>query len=391
LDDRGIGCNGVLGAGEWDLGRAAHISGGAGLVVVAAKWNGQLLQLGVALPSVVEMVGRSEAIVVTAPPSGQTVVEKGLAVSTAFEPRQRISTFRVGRVVGKCWRFEGDKNSLLADAEGIRAAASVSGDGGLGFVVAEYVIPLNRLVEEPKEGMEFPLGVFVVNLPSRHEWRDAVRWPWGCGDWEDFNESLLCEHPDGWGRVRVGQRSRSREELWLPELTQAPVLDGEIEVGAWKDAAVTATPLVGTGGAELRIGTHGARLFLAMTCRTPRASGAPTSLELYFDPAGDGGLLPRQDDRLIVVSAQEGRSVMMRWQPPLSAEDRKVITREGKWLDPTPSRSEGVMRTTGEGMVAEVAVSLEELGLMPDAMPESIGLMVRLIYEGELTIGAGKE
>lgn len=45
-----------------------------------------------------------------------------------------------------------------------------------------------------------------------------------------------------------------------------------------------------------------------------------------------------------------------------------------------------MVQTNGDRIVAEAAVPLSELGLSQENPPQSLGLMLRLIYDSRLTI-----
>lgn len=388
LDERGTGCNGILGADEWNLDNALILDTPAGALIVAAKWDGYLLSVVAALPAVADIIGRSEVVLTVAPASAsEGLPQRSRACLIGWDGRLHVPTLQWAEASGRNWRWRDVTEDVPVEEAGFRGALSMSGDGGLPFVVAEYTVRLASLVDEPRAGLRLPLAVFFTNLPPTHETTDAFRWPWGRGAATDFNTSLLSEHPDGWGVARWGPRPRSRTELPLPELAQSPVPDGRIADQEWRGAAVLHDDFLRDGTCEVRAGVSAGRLFLAFSCRTLRRGVSARALEIYADPAGDGGLLPRPDDRLIVLDAEPGaRPVILRWEPPASATADKIVTPEGQWVDPSPSRTEGMLQTDGDRIVAEAAVPLSELALSQNSPPQALGLMLRLIYDSRLVI-----
>ncbi len=388
LDERGTGCNGILGADEWNLDNALVLDTPAGALIVAAKWDGYLLSVVAALPAVADIIGRSEVVLTVAPERASAgLPQRSRACLIGWDGRLHVPTLQWAEVGGRSWRWRDVTEDVPIEEAGFRGALSMSGDGGLPFVVAEYTVRLASLVDEPRQGLRLPLAVFFTNLPPTHECADVLRWPWGRGAATDFNDSLLSEHPDGWGAARWGARPRNRTELPLPELAQSPVPDGRIAEQEWQGAAILHDDFLRDGTCEVRAGISEGRLFLGFSCRTLRRGVTTRALEIYADPAGDGGLLPRPDDRLIILGAEQGaRPMILRWEPPASAAVDKIVTPEGQWVEPSPSRSEGMVQTNGDRIVAEAAVPLSELGLSQENPPQSLGLMLRLIYDSRLTI-----
>lgn len=391
MDETGATCNGVLGPEEWDFGNALALDTPAGPLLISAKWTGKLLYVAAALPATSSLVGRFEAILTLAPSddSSNGLPSSARATAVGWDVRREISTTRRGEPAGRDWRWVNVSEGATLDQVGVRGALSPKGDGSLRFVAAEYVLALVPLVQ-PSPGSRLRAALFITNLPPKHESTDAVRWPWGWGVAVPYNEAMISEHPDGWGVVRPGGHARSRGELCLPELLAAPVLDGQIGDGEWQGAAVLRDSVLGSGLIELRAGLKNGRFFLAMVCHTLRRNPIPQQLEVYLDPVGDGGLLPRDDDRLVLLTAPGGPASLMSWKLPPSQAGQKVVTPEGQWQEAKPSRAEGMIQARDNQVVAEVAIPLDEIGLAQDALPETFRLMARLVYDSELTIEVPK-
>ncbi|MCD6351410.1 MAG: hypothetical protein J7M26_04735 [Armatimonadetes bacterium] len=381
--------NGLLGSGEWDLAHASLTQTPAGPLFVAASWNGELLSIMAALPAVSQLIGRTEVIMTLAPkPASSALPAHARAGRLGWDGRLHVSVLHVGESHGRSWRWrEVDPEQTPFDEVGLVGAMTEKGDGSLPFVVAEWTVSLSSLGLKPSAGLKLPLAVFFVNLPPAQETSDSVRWPWGHSRAQNYNLSFLSEHPDGWGTVAIGSKTVTAEELGAPHLEQAPTLDGVLEEKEWQPAPAARETFLHQGHTLVRVGTYGGRLFVGIECQTLRLGVRPRAVEVYVDPAGDGGLLPRSDDRLVRITAETMRAVIYHWQPPASAKEDQVVTPEGMWVDPRPSRGEGMLRKKKGLVTAEVAVPLVELGLTADKLPERIGLLVKLIYDASFKIG----
>lgn len=378
-------CNGLLGPGEWEVASAWRAASPAGPLLVMAKWEGGLLYVAVALPAVPDITGRTQAILTIAPPGPAkgALPKSARAFLAGWDGRLHVPASRLGMPRGRRWRWRDVKPEEGMEDLGFLAALSPAGDGALNFAVAEFAVRLADLGIQAQPGLQIPAAVFVRGLPPRDRCKDVVRWPWGYGASEDFNSSLLCEHPDGWAEIVVGEGEAALGRVVASPLARAPALDGRIDEAEWDGGTVLRNNWLGAGWIQFRAGVRGGRLFFALACKPPRSNVRAEALECFIDPEGDGGLLARPDDRLLRLEAGDNRASIWRWEPPPTAEEDKIVTPEGRWENTGPSRAEGVLRAEGDVVIGEMAVPLSELGISDADLPKAMRLMLRLVYLSE--------
>ena len=368
--------DGTFSEEEWDLSAASAVETPVGPLVVAAQQTRERLLVCGLLPSASVMSGATQVVITAAGPRG----EPALGVALQWDPRLETSEAYRGVLRGRSWAWQ----KADTEAEGhLEASGAVSpnGDGSWQFVTAEATF--SRAALGLVGGEETAaLAVFVRELPRAHGGEDAIYWPAAHGLGIDASECMLCENPDGWGVARPGLTRAQRAQIALPELPGAPCVDGKIADGEWAAAGELCNDFLALARCPLRVGVCNGALYLAARCELPRRGLDDPRMEIFLDPAGDGGLLPRPDDRLVTLSAStEGtKATLMRWEPPAEALAAGTITREGKWIATAPIAAQAAFRVETNGLSAEAKVPLEVLGLDAERLPEKFGMLVRLLY-----------
>ncbi|MCX7597631.1 MAG: hypothetical protein N2512_02000, partial [Armatimonadetes bacterium] len=155
-----------------------------------------------------------------------------------------------------------------------------------------------------------------------------------------------------------------------------------IEESEWAGATELSNDFLGVARCPLWVGLHDGALLLAASCQLPRPGLRDPRLEIFVDLAGDGGLLPRPDDRMLCLAQDTGgtKATLLRWEPPQGALAAGVVTREGMWTAPAPVAAEAVFHVAGTTVRAEAKVPLRLLGLDAQRLPKNFGLLVRLLY-----------
>lgn len=367
--------NGVISEGEWDCSAARTIETPIGPFVIAAQHVEGSLQVCVALPAVNLVSGDTEVLLAAAPPTG----DRALAVALRWDPRQSVSRASKGTLRGRNWAWH--RLDRGGDAQpGVFGALSPNGDGAWQFLAAEASFATETLGLGPQDATAL-LAVFVRGLPKAHSGEDAIYWPAAHGPATEASECMLCENPDGWAKIRPAAARARRKEIPLPELSAAPCIDGMIEEGEWSSATELSNDFLGLAQCPLWIGLRDGALHLAASCQLPRRGLANPRLEIFVDPADDGGLLPRPDDRMLCLSQDAGgaKGTLLRWEPSVDTLAAGIITREGKWTATGPVAVDAAFHVTGETVCTEAKVPLRTLGLDPQQLPENFGLLVRLL------------
>lgn len=368
--------DGIFSDEEWDLSAASIAETPVGPLVVAAQQAGEFLQVCALLPAANVMSGATKVIITAARPSGDPAV----GVALQWDPRLEVCQASVGALRGRSWTWQqisGQAESPL----GTTGAVSPNGDGSWQFVTAEATFPKGVLGLKDR-GDTAALAVFVLNLPRAHCGEDAIYWPAAHGHAIEASECMLCENPDGWGAARPGSARARRTEITLPALPAAPRIDGQIEDGEWAVAAELRNDFLGLAQCHLRAGLNSGTIYLAASCNVPRQGLSNPRLEIFVDPAGDGGLLPRPDDRMVCLSHDTGgtTSTLFRWEPPEHALADGVVTKEGRWMATAPVASQAAYRLEANKICVEAALPLDVLGLAAERLPDKFGLLVRLLY-----------
>lgn len=196
---------------------------------------------------------------------------------------------------------------------------SESGDGAWRYPVFEFAIPLSEI--DVAEGDEIGFAV-SVNLPAesprppqtRSEATDLVRWPLGRTVYTGGKSSSFGTHPDQWGDLVMGPRTRGDGRLGAPEVAQAPVLDGRLAEGEWKGADSRTSELASGVSQTLYVQRSTSDLCLALVSRSDLGTQRDQVVEVYLDPDGDEGLWPRSDDLLLrITQAQPPKLEAFRW------------------------------------------------------------------------------
>lgn len=372
--------NGLISEGEWGCSAAKTIETPVGPLVVDAQHLEGSLQVCVMLPAVNIVSGDTEVLVAAAPPTG----DRALAVALRWDPRQRISRASKGTLLGRNWAWQ--RLARGSDARpGVSGALSPNGDGAWQFLAAEASFATETLGLGPKDTTA-RLAVFVRGLPRAHSDEDAIYWPAGHGPATEASECMLCENPDSWAKIRPAAVRTQRKEIPLPELPTAPRIDGIVEEGEWSSATGLRNDFLGIAQCPLWIGLHHGALHLAASCQLPRRGLTNPRLEIFVDPTGDGGLLPRPDDRMLCLSQDAGgaKSTLLRWQPSVDTLAAGIITRQGKWTTAAPIAVDAAFHVTDATVCVEAKVPLRALGLDPQQLPENFGLLVRLIYRWQV-------
>jgi hypothetical protein len=375
--------DGALYPGEWHPDRSRFFETEAGPMLLTASWNEGLLRLAVALLAVPAAGPQLKAdLFLAGQQAGGSAAMQ--ALSLRWDARLHRSFCWAGRFAGGQWRWTKLAPGSQLQRSGFQAGLSAQGDGSWPFVVAEYVVPLGGLL--PPASAELKACLFITGLPARAGCDDALYWPAGHGPGVSCDEVLLCEHPDGWGTVRPAADGLRKGELLLGRLVSTPRLDGRLEPSEWAGSGEAEMAFLGLGKAALHVGLAGERLLVGIWCRPPRRGLAAPRLEICLDPQGDGGLLPRPDDRLLVLQGQPPRATLRRWAMPPGKRNEGIVSQEGSWRDEEACHAEGVVRAEEGTIAAEIAVPLRDLGLEAVKLPARLGLLVRLVYHSELAL-----
>lgn len=187
---------------------------------------------------------------------------------------------------------------------GPRARGNSNGDGAWSYPVFEFAIPLDQLSDRGKRleqiGFMARVQTFGRGKPlpmPLTPTREAIYWPDGRSAYGITNSAPLGLRPDAWGHLRVSAND-PEPGLAVP-LASGPVrVDGQIGLKEWQGATRTEYRFPGNQYRVLRVLRDEQRVYVAVRTRLARGLKADESCGLYLDPAADGGLRPRSDDRL---------------------------------------------------------------------------------------------
>ncbi len=378
-----LALDGALMSTEWDLSAALKGDTPAGPMLLVGRWQDSGLAIGVGLPWVPEISPRTEVVLVLGPqPSDAAgLPASARAYKIGWDARRHRNLLWVGLPAGKKWKWRKVEEADQQLRKGFRGGIGSMGDGGVQFAAAEFLIPLTGPLAPAGGSKELTGAAFVLHLPLKAEARDAVFWPPAHSVGYARTESLLLEHPDGWGTLVTDENLKTRKNLLLTALSAAPEIDGTLASGEWDGAARQDLAFPGVGEGQVWIGLHAAKLYVAFRYRPARQKIGSPALELFIDAKGDGGLLPRADDRLVAFTSDRHAPDVLSWHMPSESSGEKIVTAEGDWNRRESRAGEWAWRTSDGVVVAEAAVPLSAVGLDAAKLPPRIGFLARLCYE----------
>ncbi len=375
---------GLVSEDEWDFSQADIVETMGGPLLVTGHVCGEALTVAVIMPAVVTISERTEVMLMLAPLKGPAagVPPEATAFLLGYDARRETTTVRTARGEGGGWKWGYDE---IGPA---RAGLTMRGDDSQRFLVAEYSIPFSVLGAKLGETKTMAMGIIVRGVPKHQKTEDMLYWPGGHAPATPIDESIVCAHPDGWSVFRPGAKKLHREEIALPTVEQAPTLDGKVEAEEWKGSAAFGFDWLGIGHVRMNAAISGGKLWLAAVCDPPRLGISHPRLEILLDPEGDGGLLPRPDDVLVVPGEGKREGEILYWKLPAAAARTGVVNWVGKWTERQPSQGSRVVFAINEDRInMEAVVPLADVGIDPAKLPVTMGMMTRIGYEAEFTIG----
>lgn len=263
-------------------------------------------------------------------------------------------------------------------AEVFRGVAADAGDGAWRYPVFELAIPLAEIGLAPDASevgffarVELPEQAAPA-LPAVADRQHVNRWPRGNYSFVRAQHESFEARPDSWGIVvAASTRARPADRIGAPALDAAPTIDGLRDENEWAGADRREAVLEPGVTHTLHAGRCADFLYIASVWLVAAGHSFDQELHLYVDTFGDGGLLPRPDDRRFSITA-EGASVEM--------EAFSWDERERKWSarERIPFRAAvgDMARREGVESVVEVAIPLNALGLSAMAQQTAFGLGV---------------
>jgi hypothetical protein len=384
---------GMVSEDEWDFSKANVIETSCGPLMVAGHVCGESLTIVVVMPAVVRIADRTEVMVLVAPMKNVAggVPSAARAFLLGYEPRRETTTIQMGTPVGAGWGWQ-SVEPMDEESAPVRAGLSMRGDDAWSFLVAEYSVPFSTVGVKAGETktLALALAAFVRGLPRHQATEDMLYWPAGHAPATAVDETIICKHPDGWAALRLGGKRVHREEIGVPEIQTQPNIDAKVDEDEWKGAAQFGCDFLGIGHVKLRAGLSGKSLWLAAVCDLPRKGIKDPSLEILLDPSGDGGLLPRPDDVLVLPG--DGRpGTICYWQLPKPVAQGEAVTDIGKWIEKRSSIGcREAFAVDGGRVTMEAGLPLEEVGVDMSKLPKKIGMLMRIRYKAEFEVAPGK-
>ncbi|MBC7289290.1 MAG: hypothetical protein H5T86_14875, partial [Armatimonadetes bacterium] len=140
-----IAADGILSHREWDLALANVQSTAAGPMLTVAQWKDNALALAIAFPAIPTLSPRTKAVLVLGPPTPDTscLPPTARAYAIQWDARRQVSVLEIAHPDRGNWKWRPVTGSSEEGAETtFRGAIAGSGDGGLQFVSAEFLVPL---------------------------------------------------------------------------------------------------------------------------------------------------------------------------------------------------------------------------------------------------------
>jgi hypothetical protein len=378
---------GLITEEEWDFSQADIVETMAGPMMVTGHVCGESLTVAIVMPAVVTISERTEVMLMLAPmksPAGGLAPE-ARAFLLGYDARRQSTTVRTAQGVGGAWKWGFDE---IGPA---RAGLTMRGDDSARFLVAEYSIPFSAIGAKVDETKSMAMGIIVRGLPKHQKTEEMLYWPAGHAPATPIDETLVCAHPDGWSTFRLGNKKLHREEIALPTIDKAPILDGKVDPDEWKGSASFGYDWLGIGHVKMNAVISAGKLWLAAVCDPPRMGIGSPRLEVLLDPEGDGGLLPRSDDVLVLPGDGKGQGKIMYWKLPAAAARTGTVNFVGKWTLRQPSPGSRVVFVINQDRInMEAMVDLADAGVDPAKLPVKMGMMTRIGYKAEYTIEHGK-
>lgn len=379
--------DGMVAEDEWDLAKADLVKTIAGPMMVTGQVCGEELNVAVVMPAVPTISERTQVLLMLSPTktAAQGVPDGATAFELGYDARRDSTKVRTARGEAGKWKWGFDEIGPS------RAGLSMHGDDSWKFLVAEYSIPFSVIGAKVGETKTMAMAVIVRGLPKHQESRDMIYWPAGHAPYTPINTNIVCAHPDGWAVFRPGTRRVHMDETLLPTVKKAPVLDGKVGESEWKGGASFSEDFLGIGHVKYHAEICGGNLWLAAVCDTPRLHIGKPMVQILMDPDGDGGLLPRPDDVLVEPGVKGKSGKICWWKLPPAAARSGTVNFVGKWTERQVSPGSRVVFTINNDVLSmEAVVSLKDVGMDLQKLPPTFGMMIRIGYTSEYTVGEKK-
>lgn len=367
--------DGIIGAGEWEEATAQvhHFAPGEEMMVMAGH-DDLNLYMCLCVPSDHGFgPGYMAQLFFEVPQQGASTLNEShqrysAQVSHAGELGQFFSRGHEGT-----WRKPGEG----PNAETVfSAAASGGGDGAWRWPVFEFSIPLSALRVD--NGELVSLGFAVrISLPAggayqgaAQKYTDMVRFPAGRSSYRSPYNHIFPTRPDLWGKATLEADSSASDTVPVMLTTEPVEIDGQLNESLWQQSAAASYTVFGDLTQTVRALADDDYLYVGVRCQISRGQQTRRSCQVYLDPLGDEGLLPRADDRLYHLEAATDTVQCFRWE-------------DDSWSQRVPSRFTAAAHSTIENQqmvdTYEFAIPLRELNR--PASDAALGLAVQTQYE----------
>jgi len=349
-------------------------------LLLGLKHNGAVLYVGAGVPSDRRLTDGSRVdLFFEAPGERADEAARWLRYTLRWAARHgRASCSGAVWRDGK-WRPVKAAPSKSRSPHGPQGTVSGSGDGAWRYPVFEFALPLSKLGLDPAV-QELGFCARVVLPAGQHPARlvrapqHTVRWPMGRGSYttRGRDRDVFAARPDLWGSVLLASNAAGEGRIAAPMTAQTIQIDGELEQGEWQDAGRRTAEVAPGVQQTVYLARSRDELYVASCWDISAGTWVDQVVEVFVDPKGDGGIFPRDDDRLLKIEAK-GEQVAL--QTHSWHEGRK------KWVvrESVPFVATVSMATTATGSrsVAELSVPLRALGCTAPKPNSMLGLGVQ--------------
>jgi len=369
--------DGIIGAGEWE-GAAAqvqHFAPGEEMMMMAGH-DDRHLYICLCIPSDHSFgPGHRAELFFELPQEGASSLSRS-------HQRYSAQVSHTGETVQSFSRGSEGTWHKVAEGTGteavFRTAVSSDGDGAWHWPVFEFAISLQNL--RTGEGNPTALGFAArITVPAGSAYEaagrkyvDMVRFPSGRSSYRSPYNHIFATRPDLWGKAVFEAISPDDETVPVTVVGEPVQIDGQLNEPLWQETAAASYTVFGDLTQSVRVVADDDNLYVGVHCQISRGRQSQRSCQVYMDPLGDEGLLPRPDDRVYRLDVATAAIECLQWQ-------------DDSWSQPGHSRFTAAAHSTIEHKqmidTYEFAIPLRELDR--PASDATLGLAVQTQYEAQ--------